>query len=157
MAKSIIKEIGIVILLLIAIAIVLAIVFYDYIPNNKTIPTKIQAYTIPEDIKNELADSTDSQENIIITHYIDNADLDAYESTNNYDKGKPNPFADYLEGTTENQTNSTGNNSNTANGSTNTGTNNNFNSNDNINNNSNSNQNESVRNEAYITTPGKTY
>ena len=54
MIKTIIKEIGIGALLLIAIFLVLGIVFYDYIPNNKRVPIKIQAYSMPEDIKEDL-------------------------------------------------------------------------------------------------------
>ena len=95
MTKTIIKEIGIVLLLLIAIILIFAIIFYDYIPSNKTVPIKIQAYNMPEDIQNELADAFTEGENIVKTFYIDSTDLDSYESTNDYDKGKANPFADY--------------------------------------------------------------
>lgn len=93
MVKTIIKEIGIVILLLLAIALLLAIVLYDYIPNNKIVPVKIQAYEVSEDIKQELNDAIPTEQNIVKTYYIDSTDLDLYEDTNEYDKGKPNPFA----------------------------------------------------------------
>ncbi len=145
MAKRIIKEIGIVVLLLIAVALLLAIVFYDYIPNNKTVPISIQPYTIPEDIKKELEDSVSDQQNIVRTYYIDSSDLDLYESTNDYDKGKANPFADYTTNTTETSTNSTENNStkntNTSNTSDGQG----------------GQQDETNKNEVYINTPGKNY
>ena len=42
MVKTIAKEAGIVILLIIAVALVLGILFYDYIPTNKTTPAKIE-------------------------------------------------------------------------------------------------------------------
>lgn len=148
MTKAIIKEIGIVILLLLAVVLVLAIVFYDYIPNTKTVPVKMQAYNIPEDIKQELEESVSDEQNIVRTYYIDSSDLDLYESTNDYKKGKANPFADYTTNSTTTSTNTTGGNS-TANTNITSGTN------------SSSNQtnteNETNENEVYMNTPGKNY
>lgn len=95
MTKIIIKEAGIVILLLISIALILGIVFYDYIPSSKTVPIKKEAYALPEDIKEELNESITLGQNIIKTYYVDSTDLNAYESSNEYDKGKANPFGDY--------------------------------------------------------------
>lgn len=101
MNKIIIKEAGIVILLLIAVSLVLAILFYDYIPNNKIVPIEIQAYSIPEDIKEELKEALPTEQNIVRTYYIDDTDLNLYESTNEYDKGKPNPFSHETTDTTD--------------------------------------------------------
>ena len=146
MSKKIIKEIGIVILLLIAVVLLLAIVLYEFIPNNKTVPIKIQPYEMPEDIQKELKEAVPEEESIVRTYYIDSTDLNLYEATNDYDKGKANPFADY---TTEkpNSSNSNGN------GSNNTETNNTTNSDDMENG-----QNEQQdNNEVYINTPGKNY
>ena len=84
MIKTIAKEAGIVILLLIAIVLILGIVFYDYIPKNKTIPIKRQAYEFPEDIKSELKENLDETQNIVKTYYIDETDLSAYESKKDY-------------------------------------------------------------------------
>ena len=100
MIKTIAKEAGIVILLLIAIVLILGIVFYDYIPKNKTIPIKRQAYEFPEDIKSELKEN------------LDETDLDAYESKKDYNKGNPNPFSIT---STENSTGLTNNNINSNN------------------------------------------
>lgn len=141
MTKTIFKEIGIVLMLLIAVALLLAIIFYDYVPNNKIVPAKIQAYEMSNDIQEELKESVSGEQNIVVTRYIDNADLDAYEATNDYNKGKANPFADYTEKT---PSNTTGNNT-ANNNTTNTVGNNN---------------NETVssgKNEVYMTTPGKNY
>lgn len=146
MTKTIIKEIGIVILLLIAVSLILAIIFYDYIPNNKTVPVKIQAYNIPEDIKQELEASVLNEQNIVRTYYIDSSDLDLYESTNDYDKGKANPFADYTENTATNSTNSTVNNSTVTNGNT-----------IQSNNAETSDHEDTTKNEVYMNTPGKNY
>lgn len=145
MTKTIIKEIGIVLLLLIAIILIFAIIFYDYIPSNKTVPIKIQAYNMPEDIQNELADAFTEGENIVKTFYIDSTDLDSYESTNDYDKGKANPFADY----SEESKNTTQNNTDTNN------TTNSNSSNDDSNNSENGN--EDSDEEVYMNTPGKNY
>ncbi len=93
MLKTILKETGIVILLLVVVTLLLAILFYDYIPNNKIVPVKIQAYDVPEEIEKELEEAIPTEQNIVRTYYIDSMDLNLYEDTNEYDKGKPNPFA----------------------------------------------------------------
>lgn len=110
MVKTIAKETGIVILLLIAVALVMGILFYEYIPNNKTIPAKIEEYALPQEVKNELEASMSAEQNIIRTYYIDSSDLSIYEASNDYDKGKANPFADYSTNTS-NQNNTTNTNS----------------------------------------------
>lgn len=150
MIKNVIKEIGIGIMLLIAIALILSIIFYQYIPNNKTVPIAVKPYTMPEDIQQELKESINDQEqNIVKTLHITNTDLDAYESKN-YDKGKANPFADYS--VNENNATQTENNKESSNQyNTNTsGSKNNGvgsateNKADNI-----------AHNEVYVSTPGK--
>ena len=123
MVKTIAKETGIVILLLIAVILVIGIIFYDYIPNNKTIPAKIEEYTLPQEVKTELEDSMTEEQDIVRTYYIDSSDLSVYEASNDYDKGKANPFADYStaasnENTTSNS-NNTSNNTNSNNINTN--------------------------------------
>ena len=115
MVKTIAKETGIVILLLIAVILVIGIVFYDYIPNNKTVPAKIEEYTLPQEVKTELEDSMNEEQDIVRTYYIDSSDLSVYEASNDYDKGKANPFADYS-ATTSNE-NTTSNSNNTSNNS----------------------------------------
>lgn len=139
MVKTIAKETGIIILLLIAVALVMGILFYEYIPNNKTVPAKIEEYTLPQEVKNELEESVSEEQNIVRTYYIDSSDLSIYEASNDYDKGKANPFADYTSDTDENNT---------------TNTNNNNNSNKNNNSNTNSNQNTD-KSETFFNTSGK--
>lgn len=147
--KTIIKEIGIVLLLILAVSLLLAVIFYDYIPNNKTVPIKIQAYNIPEDVKDELSNVNLDEQNIVKTYYIDSSDLDLYESTNDYDKGKANPFADYSTKETANSVNtSNGTNKNTTNSDNDINANNNNIQND---------EETTNKNEVYITTPGKNY
>ncbi len=116
MAKTVIKEIFIFLLLLLVIALVLGIMFYDYIPNNKTVPTALKQYELAPEAQEELNETMSrSSENIVKTYYIDSSDLSAYASTKDYNKGKVNPFEDY---TSENTTNNTTNNTNTKNTNT---------------------------------------
>lgn len=116
MAKTIIKEIFIFLLLLLAIVLVLGILFYDYIPNSKIVPTALKPYELTEDVKQELNETmSSSSENIIKTYYIDSSDLSVYASTKDYNKGKVNPFEDYTATSTTTNTNTTNNkNTNTA-------------------------------------------
>jgi len=137
MAKNIIKEIGIGLLLLISIALLLGILLYDYFPNNKTVPIEIQAYNMPDDIKLELEEAMPEEQNIVRTYYIDSTDLNAYESTNDYDKGKANPFAENSSNTQNTSDDSTVNKNNITNNKENTE------------------QNNKKPDETYITAPGK--
>lgn len=103
MAKTIIKEIFIFLLLLVVIALVLGVIFYDYVPNNKVVPTALKPYQLTEEVREELNETMSrSSENIVKTYYIDSSDLSVYASTKDYNKGKVNPFEDY---TTESTTN----------------------------------------------------
>ncbi len=93
MANTIFKEIGIVLLLLVAIVLILGILLYDYIPNNKTVPAKVEAYTFPSDIKEELSTTIKGEQKIVRTYYIDSDNLSLYENTKEYNKGRAHPFA----------------------------------------------------------------
>ena len=116
MIKSIIKEIFIIILLVIAIILTLGIVFYDYRPSNKKIPSKVAEYTLSEEMSEELNETLTAAEtqNIVKTYRVDSTDLGRYEESDDYNKGKPNPFA--APSSTENSQNNTG--SDTDNGNT---------------------------------------
>lgn len=140
MIKTVIKEITIIVLILIAIALILSIMFYKYIPNNKTVPIAIKDYTLPDEIQQELKESINEGQKIVKTLYLDNSDLSLYESTKEYNKGKANPFADYSkkEENTSNKTNTV----NTNTGSSNTST---------------SENNTVDTNEVYVSSPGKNY
>lgn len=95
MAKSIIKELIIVLLLCLAIILVLGILLYEYVPVSKTIPNEV-SYTTPEEVKEELLTSSDIDENqIVMTYEIDSTDLNNYKKIQNYKPGKANPFSSY--------------------------------------------------------------
>lgn len=138
MVKKIFKEGIILVLLLLAIVLVLGVLFYDYIPTGKVVPI-IEQYQTSEDIKKEINETVNTESTeIIVTYEIDNTDLRTYEKSNEYDKGKENPFADYtaqqekepsntnsVNGNTNNVGNSSTNNTNTNSISNNTNTTNN--------------------------------
>lgn len=92
--KTIIKELIIVLLLIIAILLVLGIFLYDYIPTNKVVP-KIEQYQVPESIKEELKESVidTEEETTPIVYEINDQDLNIYEKSKDYKKGKVNPFS----------------------------------------------------------------
>lgn len=115
MAKSIIKELTIVLLLCLAIILVLGILLYEYVPMSKTIPNQV-AYTTPEDVKAELqaSDQVDESE-IVMTYEINSDDLNNYKKIQDYKPGKANPFSSYQ---TQESTKNTETGSN-ANGQTN--------------------------------------
>ena len=95
MAKNIIKEIIILLLLCLAIILILGILLYEYAPMSKTIPNPV-SYTTPEEIQKELSSSSDVDDSqIIMTYEVDSTDLNNYERINNYQPGKANPFSSY--------------------------------------------------------------
>jgi len=53
--KSIVKEIFIILLLCIAVCLVFGVIFYDYIPNNKVVPSTVEAYKTSNTIKDEIS------------------------------------------------------------------------------------------------------
>lgn len=102
MAKTVLKEIIITLLLCIAILLILSVIFYDYNPLNKIVPGKI-AYSTPEDIKSEIEESqvNDILENTFdVVYSIDGSDLNIYKKSNSYVAGKANPFSTISENTT---------------------------------------------------------
>lgn len=119
MAKSIFKECIIFLLLLVVIALILGILFYNYIPSNKTVPVALKQYELSEDAQEELKETmSQSSENIVKTYSIGDTDLSVYENSKDYNKGKVNPFEDYTTGTissTQNGNTTDKNNTNTTN------------------------------------------
>lgn len=94
MAKNIIKETVIVLLILLVLALILGILFYDYIPINKTVPIKVEAYKISNELEEELGKEVlEADDTIVKTYTVDSADLELYQKENDYDIGKNNPFS----------------------------------------------------------------
>lgn len=131
MAKKVIKEIIIMLLLVLAIILILGVLLYEYVPSNKIIPDEV-SYTTPETVKEELSKSENvDNDEVILTYSVDSTDLDNYERINTYVPGKPNPFSPYNEtstsggdttqnGSSNGSTNS-GNSSGTTNNTTSSG------------------------------------
>ena len=86
MAKSIFKEILIILLVCVAIVLLMAVIFYNYIPTNKVIPAKVTAYQLPQNVE-EIIDSSS------INYTIDDSDLTRYEQSQSYNPGKADPFS----------------------------------------------------------------
>lgn len=109
MIKTVFKEIFIMLLLCIAIILILGILFYDYIPVNRIIPTK-EAYSTPEYVKVEINEQITEMEKTEISYEITDSDLNIYKQTSSYKPGKKDPFSLAAESTTAE--NSTANNTN---------------------------------------------
>lgn len=125
MAKNIIKEIIIVLLLCLAIILLLGILLYEYVPMAKTIPNPV-SYTTPENVKEELTEAGEIDESqVIMTYEVDSNDLSNYKKIQDYKPGKANPFSSYETAGTNpstgngatGQTNSSAGSTNTQNGS----------------------------------------
>lgn len=107
MLKSVFKEIFIMLLLCVAIVLILGVMFYNYIPTNKTIPNKLAEYSTPENVRTEIDQKTSEEEKQEISYEIDGSDLKLYRQTNSYTTGKANPFA--ASNTVENEENTSNN------------------------------------------------
>ena len=126
MAKTVIKELIIVLLLCLAIILILGILMYEYVPITKTIPNQV-SYTTPQDAKEELqAASEISEDQIVMTYEVNSSDLNNYKRTQDYKPGKANPFEEISSEPAENTNNNSGNSStnNQENSDNNTTTNN---------------------------------
>lgn len=133
MAKNVIKEIIIILLLCLAIILILGILLYEYVPMTKTIPNPV-SYTVPEEVETEIQDTSDD---VLLSFNndsegIDSTELNNYERINNYQPGKANPFSSYEDTTSTSGENTTTGNSSTGGSSSSTtnstGTNNSNNS-----------------------------
>ena len=125
MAKNVIKELIIILLLCLAIILILGILLYEYVPMTKTIPNPV-SYTVPEGVEEELNDASDE---VLLSfdnnsEQIDSTELNNYERINDYQPGKADPFSSYEQSTStsgENTTTSNSSNSGTSSGTTNSG------------------------------------
>lgn len=131
MAKNIVKELIIILLLCLAIILVLGILLYEYVPMSKIVPEPV-SYTTPEEVQKELLASGGVDESqVVMTYQVDSTDLNNYKRTQDYKPGKANPFSSYeqekaAENTTQNNSQTSSGNSNT---NSNNGTSNNSTSN----------------------------
>ena len=81
MAKSIVKEIIIILLLTLAIILILGVLLYRYTAYNKVLPEEV-SYTTPEDVRNVLSEINATDENqTAFTYQVTASDLKSYERT----------------------------------------------------------------------------
>ena len=117
-STEIIKDLIISILIVVCIFVILSVIFYDKISLGKVIPES-EDYVLTEEMQDGINDSILEETKEVVTKYkIDAADLKKYEKTNEYNKGKKNPFAaeevpsdTTLDNTTNNNTSSSNNES----------------------------------------------
>jgi hypothetical protein len=120
MAKKIIKELIIVLLICLASILLLSLVLYEYVPMAKTIPNTV-SYATPENVKQELNyDSSVDESQVVMTYEVDSTDLNNYKRIQGYKPGKANPFSSYDTSATSGTTNNaTSGNTQEGNGTTN--------------------------------------
>ena len=102
--KSILKEIIIILLLCLTICLVLGVIFYDYIPTNKVVPSTVEAYKTSNTKKDEISQEIVDYPKQNITLEITDSDLNMYKKDNSYSSGKANPFAPSSNGISDNTT-----------------------------------------------------
>ena len=107
--KAIIKELFIMALLLMVVVFMVGIVFYEYMPNNKTVPEPIAYRTdssttaILQEISSTTTDSgtnnttTTAVDEPIISYSIGSEELSTAASKHSFTSGKTDPFAEYVE------------------------------------------------------------
>ena len=94
MKKSIIKEILLTLLVTVAVVLVLAVIFYQYIPSNRVIPSKVTAYQASEEVSEEIdQDSSSEIAGQNQTYEVTDEDLLMYKRIDSYRPGKVDPFA----------------------------------------------------------------
>lgn len=90
--KSIVKEIFIILLLCIAVCLVFGVIFYDYIPNNKVVPSTVEAYKTSNTIKDEISQEIVDYPKQNITLEITDSDLTIKNKTKAMNLGKQTHF-----------------------------------------------------------------
>lgn len=121
MAKVIIRETIIALLVCLAVLLILSVALYNYIPSNKVVPETVD-YSPSKEIQTQLnAAVEDNSKEILMTYEVTATDLENFEKTNEYNPGKANPFAAVSNDVTdngdgENSGNTSNNNSNSQNG-----------------------------------------
>ncbi len=122
--KSIVKEIFIILLVCITIVLIMTVIFYNFIPSNKIIPTKVTAYERPENIESEISVETDNTFTMQEQDYtVQDSDLNRYRQSQSYNPGKPDPFSEYSEEVTPSEGDNTQNTGSNPNTNTNTNVN----------------------------------
>ena len=104
--KEIMKSVIISILAVIAIILLVMVFSYNKVALGRNIP-KPEKYELSEDTKIELESEDEEQTEVITTYVLDAAELNYYERTKEYNKGKRHPFEEDTANATE-ENNQTG-------------------------------------------------
>ncbi len=95
MAKKLIKEIIIALLIALAMIVILGVLLYRFIPSNKVLPSDIE-YNASDVVKEQLKEAIESQESqVVLSYEVTQSDLKNYQKSNSYNAGKVNPFSSY--------------------------------------------------------------
>lgn len=122
--KSLSKELFIMALLIMIVVFMVGIIFYEYMPNNKTVPEPITYSTastttaVLQEIAATASDTSSSSDSIetqsIIKSYsIGTKELSTAASKQSYTSGKTDPFAEYTGTTSTTNGNTTDTNTTT--------------------------------------------
>lgn len=103
--RSLTKELFIMALLIMIVVFTIGMIFYQYMPNNKTVPEPItyaadaSTTAILQEIEITSESSTDGSktESIIKSYSIGAKELSTAASKQSYTSGKTDPFAEYTE------------------------------------------------------------
>ena len=113
---KVVKEIIILLLVCLVTMLLLAVIFYNYLPARKIIP-EVATYKASDTVTELLADNIDNTDNDVLLTYeggeyeVTKSDLKNYESVKKYVPGKSNPFAKVA---TDDNSNTSSNGSGTA-------------------------------------------
>ena len=106
--KNMIKDIGISLLIVTAISLVTMILFYNKISLGRVLPT-VEEYQLSEEMQNEIdIEEKNETMEVVKTYKIKGSDLNKYEKTKEYNKGKKDPFAAAETGSSKSGSGSTG-------------------------------------------------
>lgn len=120
MAKNILKEIIIILLLTLAVILLLGVLLYDFVPMNKVIPEKVQ-YVASDEIREVSEEINKQEEEMPINSYtVTSTDLKNYKRVHEYEAGRKNPLSPAEEKTGEANKEETENITSNGNGNTNT-------------------------------------
>ena len=95
--RNIWRDLFISLLIVTFIILIIFIVSYNKLSINKIIPQS-EDYQMPEKMQNDMKeDRLEEAKEIVTTYYLDSSDLKKFEKTQEYKKGKANPFAETSE------------------------------------------------------------
>ncbi len=147
MAKTVLKEIIIILLLILATILLLGITLYNYVPMYKVVPEKV-SYKPTQEVQQISNEMNKLKEDMPITSYtVTASDLTDYKRVNEYVAGRKNPFASLNTGKNNTTTSGAANTGSATSANTNTGsTSSNNNASSNNNNSQTSNNNSQTNN-----------